>query len=132
MLRVLVVDDDRDTRASECALLRVWGHQAEEAADGPTALSLAASVCPDVVLLDIGMPGMDGYQVARQLRTIPGLDKALLVATTGFGRPDEVKDCLQAGCDIHLLKPYDPLALKQLLDAPQDPGRRDWSTACRE
>jgi CheY-like chemotaxis protein len=115
MLRVLVVEDDPDTRTTLCALLRGWGHEVDEAADGPAALS-AASIRPDVVLLDIGLPGMDGCAVARQLRAIPGLERALLVATTGFGRPDEVKDCLLAGCDTHLLKPYDPLVLKQLLD----------------
>jgi two-component system CheB/CheR fusion protein len=110
MLRVLVVEDDHDTRATECALLRAWGHHAEEA-----ALSVAASVRPDVVLLDIGMPDMDGYEVARRLRDLPGLEKTLLVAMTGFGQPDEVQACLQAGCDLHLLKPCDPPALKQLL-----------------
>ncbi len=115
-LRVLVVDDCPDTRTVLRHLLRWWGHEMNEAPDGPAALSLAASVCPDVVLLDIGLPGMDGCEVARQLRALPGLEKALLVAVTGFGRPDEVKECLQAGCDMHLLKPYDPLALKQLLD----------------
>ncbi len=65
MLRVLVVEDDHDTRATECALLRVWGHEANDASDGPAALSSAASGRPDVVLLDIGMPDMDGYEVAR-------------------------------------------------------------------
>jgi CheY-like chemotaxis protein len=115
-LRVLVVEDCPDTRTSLRHLLRRWGYEVDEAADGPAALSSAASVCPDVVLLDIGLPGMDGCEVASQLRALPGLEKALLVAATGFGEPDDVKVCLQAGCDAHLLKPYDPLALKQLLD----------------
>jgi CheY-like chemotaxis protein len=115
-LRVLVVDDCPDTRTGLRHLLRRWGHEVDEAAAGPAALSLAASFRPDVVLLDVGLPGMDGREVARQLRAIPGLEKALLVAVTGFGEPDNVTDCLQAGCDTHLLKPYDPLALKQLLD----------------
>jgi two-component system, chemotaxis family, CheB/CheR fusion protein len=115
-LRVLVVEDCPDTRTSLRHLLRRWGHEVAEAADGPAALSSAASVRPDVVLLDIGLPGMDGREVARQLRAIPGLEKALLVAVTGFGQPDDVTDCLHAGCDTHLLKPYDPLALKQLLN----------------
>src|SRR6266545_2015760 len=89
-LLVLVVDDCPDTRATLCALLRGWGREVNEAADGPAALS-AASICPDVVLLDIGLPGMDGYEVARQLRALPGLKKALLVAMTGFGQPDDVQ-----------------------------------------
>src|SRR6266540_4120656 len=115
-LRVLVVEDHLDSRTTLCAMLRVWGHEVDEATNGPAALSSATSARPDVVLLDIGLPGMDGCEVARQFRALPGLGKALLVAVTGFGRPDEVKECLQAGCDMHLLKPYDPLALKQLLD----------------
>jgi CheY-like chemotaxis protein len=116
MLRVLVVEDYPDSRATLCALLRVWGHDVDETANGHAALSSAASVRPDVVLLDIGLPDMDGYEVARRLRDLPGLEKTLLVAMTGFGQPDEVQACLQAGCDMHLLKPCDPLALKQLLD----------------
>jgi two-component system, chemotaxis family, CheB/CheR fusion protein len=115
MLRVLVVDDDRDTRATECALLRTWGYETAEAADGPTALSLAASFHPDVVLLDLRMPGIDGYEVARQLRALPGLAKTLLVAISGLGQPEDVQACLQAGCDLHLVKPSDPLALQELL-----------------
>src|SRR6266511_1239979 len=115
VLRVLVVEDCPDTRTTLRPLLRGWGHEVAEAADGPAALSSTASVRPDVVILDIGLPGMDGCEVARQLRALPGLEKALLVAVTGFGRPDEVKECLRAGCDMHLLKPYDPLTLKQLL-----------------
>jgi two-component system, chemotaxis family, CheB/CheR fusion protein len=115
-LRVLVVEDDPDTRATQCALLLVWGHEANEASDGPAALSSAASFGPDVVLLDIGMPDIDGYEVARQLRALPGMAKTLLVAMTGFGQPEDVQACLQAGCDVHVLKPCDPLALKPLLD----------------
>src|SRR5262245_31561631 len=98
-LRVLVIEDCPDTRTGLRHLLRRWGHEVDEAADGPVALSSVASFCPDVVLLDIGLPGMDGREVARQLRAIPGLEKALVVAVTGFGEPDNVKDCFQAGCD---------------------------------
>jgi two-component system, chemotaxis family, CheB/CheR fusion protein len=114
-LRVLVVDDCPDSRTGLRHLLRWWGHEVDEAADGPAALSLAASLRPDVVLLDIGLPGMDGYEVARQLRALPGLEKTLLVAMTDFGQPDAVKDCFRAGCDAHLLKPSEPLAFKYLL-----------------
>ncbi|SRR6266508_3892533 len=118
-MRVLVVEDCHDTRTILCAMLRVWRHEVAEAANGPAALASAASFRPDVVLLDIGMSGMDGYEVARQLRALPGLEKTLLVAMTGFGQPEDVQACLQAGCDMHVLKPCDPLALKQLLDLHQ-------------
>src|SRR6476646_7109490 len=101
-LRVLVVEDCADTRFSLRLLLRLWGHEVAEAADGPAALGLAASFAPDVVLLDIGLPG---YEVARRLRALPGLEDALLVGVSGFGQEDDVWRCLQAGCDTHLLKP---------------------------
>ena len=115
-LRVLVVDDCPDTRLSLRLLLRNWGYKVAEAADGPSALSVAASLVPDIVLLDIGLPGMDGCEVAKRLRALPGLENTLLIAATGFGRRVDMERCLQAGCDTHLLKPYAPLVLKQLLD----------------
>src|SRR5262245_45802217 len=90
-LRVLVVEDYPDTRTTLCEMLRGWGHQVDEAADGPAALSSAAAARPDVVLLDIGLPRMDGYEVARQLRALPGLETTLLVAMTGFGQPNDVQ-----------------------------------------
>src|SRR5688572_8239811 len=96
-LRILVVEDCADTRTTLRLLLRDWGHEVAEAADGPAALCSAASFCPDVVLLDIGLPGLNGYEVAKHLRSFPGLADSLLVAVTGFGQPDEVKRCLQAG-----------------------------------
>jgi len=114
-LRILVVDDCPDTRTTLCWMLRDWGYEVAEAANGSAALSLAASFYPDMVLLDIGLPGLDGYEVAYRLRALPGLADSLLVAVTGFGQADDVERCLQAGCDTHLLKPFDPLALKQLL-----------------
>src|SRR5262249_48412946 len=98
-LRVLVVDDYPDSLTTLRWLLQAWGYEVAEAPDGPSALSSAASFVPDVVLLDIGLPGMDGYEVARQLRALPGQGKTLLVALTGFGQVADVERCLQAGCD---------------------------------
>jgi len=115
-LRVLVVDDSTDTCTALRLLLKKWGHEVVVAADGPAALSAAAVLCPDVVLLDIGLPRMDGYEVARRLRDLPCLGEALVVASTGYGQPEDVERCLRAGCDVHLRKPSDPLLLKQLLD----------------
>ena len=114
-LRILVVEDCADTRTTLRWMLQAWGHQVAEAADGPSALCSAASFCPDVVLLDIGLPGLNGYEVAKQLRSLPNLAGSQLVAVTGFGQQDDVKHCFQAGCDTHFLKPYDPLALKRFL-----------------
>jgi two-component system, OmpR family, response regulator len=113
--RVLVVDDCPDMRATLRTVLQLWGHQTAEAADGYAALGLAATFRPDAVLLDVGLPGLDGYEVARRLRQLPGLGNVLLVAITGHGRPEDVAACRAAGFDHHLLKPFDPAELEGLL-----------------
>jgi two-component system OmpR family response regulator len=114
-LRVLVVDDNADMRGTLRVLLRLWGHQTAEAPDGRSALGLAATFQPDAVLLDIGLPGLDGYEVAQQLRQLPGLAGVLLVAVTGYGTDQDVAACRAAGFDHHLLKPFDPTELERLL-----------------
>ncbi len=114
-LRVLVVDDCPDTRDSLRMLLELWGHEVAEAEDGADALESALIFLPDVVLLDIGLPDLDGYQVGRQLRCLPGLENAVLIAATGFGQPRDVARCHEAGFSFHLLKPFDLERLKQLL-----------------
>src|SRR4051812_1724935 len=102
-LRVLVVDDHQDTRDSFMLLLRLWGHDARPAADGPSALAEAAAFVPDVVLLDLVLPGMDGLEVARRMRRLPGLGNALVVAATGLGTRQDVDAALAAGCDRHMI-----------------------------
>src|SRR5881227_60491 len=104
-LRVLIVDDNRDGADSLLLLLELYGHEARAAYDGDAALRLAGTFCPDVVLLDIGMPGLDGYEVARRLRRDEGLRDALLVAITGFGTEEDRRLAAQAGFDAHLTKP---------------------------
>jgi CheY-like chemotaxis protein len=122
-LRVLVVDDRPDTRASLRLLVTAWGHEVAEAADGPSALAVAGAYRPDAVLLDVGLPGLDGYEVARRLRGLPGLGDTFLLAQTGYGTPDEVERCLRAGFDLHLLKPVDPDRLRRLLEVCRAWGR---------
>jgi CheY-like chemotaxis protein len=114
-LRVLVVDDCHDTTESLSMLLRLWGHIPYLAHDGPTALREAAVHSPDVVLLDIGLPGMNGWDVARKLRNQPGTEKALLVAMSGYGSNRDQMNSRDAGCDLHLLKPVAPDLLQRLL-----------------
>ena len=114
-LRILVVDDCPDTRASMRLLLQLWGHEVYEAPDGPAALRLARSLVPDVILLDIAMPGMDGCEVARHLRRVPSLDKALLIATTGYCGEVYRARYHQAGFSVCLGKPLDLNALAALL-----------------
>jgi CheY-like chemotaxis protein len=121
MSRVLVVDDCADTTSSLALLLRAWGHEPHAANDGHSAVVLAARVRPDVALVDISMPGMDGYQVAGRLRALPGMGKALLVATTGHGAEDDRRASREAGFDLHLLKPVDPDELERLLSGSAGP-----------
>jgi CheY-like chemotaxis protein len=113
---VLVVDDCRDTADSLALLLKRWGFQAMVAYDGPSALAAALARPPVAVLLDIGLPGMDGYEVARRLRGLAQTAKALLIALTGYGQEEDVRRCHEAGFDLHLLKPCDPEELRRVLD----------------
>ncbi|MBY0231347.1 MAG: response regulator [Gemmataceae bacterium] len=116
-LRVLIVDDCPDTRTCLGLLLRAWGHEACLAADGPDALEAERLFLPDVILLDIGLPGMDGWEACRRLRLQEG--RLFLVAMTGFGREEDLARSREAGFDAHLTKPADPDALEALLAAVQ-------------
>jgi DNA-binding response OmpR family regulator len=114
-LRVLLVEDHADTAGSLAMLMRLQGHEVEIAADGPTALRLAADSPPDVALLDIGLPGgMDGCDVARQLRAAG--KSPLLIAVTGTSREADRYRSAEAGIHLYLRKPVDPEALKGILD----------------
>jgi CheY-like chemotaxis protein len=114
-LRVLVVEDHADSAATLAVLLRLHGHEVDVAPDGPTALRIAAQNPPDVALLDIGLPGMDGFEVARRLQEQAAGKMPLLVAVTGYGQEEHRRRSKQAGIDLHLLKPVDPEELKKLL-----------------
>ena len=114
-VRVLVVDDYPDNVESMALLLRLYGHEVEVALGGPAALRAAQARQPDAVLLDISMPGMDGYQVARQLRAMFRDKPLLLVAITAHGFEEDRRRCQEAGFDRHLVKPADPLAVEHLL-----------------
>lgn len=113
--RVLVVDDSSDARASLRVLLELWGHDVREAGDGRAALEAAHVFRPQVVLLDLGMPLLDGYQVAQRLRQTPGLESTLLIAATAYSQPLDVVSTRAAGFDHHLGKPFDLDLLQRLL-----------------
>jgi len=113
-VRVLVVNDYRDNVESLAMLLRLYGHEVETALGGPAALRSARAKPPEVVLLDISMPGMNGYEVARQLRSM-FQDRVVLIALTAYGFEGDKRRCLEAGFDHHLVKPADPVKLEQLL-----------------
>jgi CheY-like chemotaxis protein/nitrogen-specific signal transduction histidine kinase len=117
--RVLIVEDNRDSADMLAMVLELAGHQVEAAHDGPTGLSLASRLQPDVVLLDIGLPGMSGYDVAREIRRDPKLARALLVAMTGYGQSGDKQRAVETGFDQHLTKPVDPeTLLKIVLERP--------------
>jgi CheY-like chemotaxis protein len=110
-----VVDDNRDAAESMGLLLGLQGHQVRTAHDGAGALTVAEAFRPEVVLLDIGLPGMDGYEVARRLRAQENGARALLIAVTGYGQDEDRRRADEAGFDHHLLKPPDPGAVERLL-----------------
>jgi PAS domain S-box-containing protein len=114
--RVLVVDDNDDAASSQAAVLRLMGHDVRSAPEGWSALEMAASFRPELVLLDIGMPGLDGYEVCRRLRAQPWGAGAMIVAVTGWGQEADKRRAREAGFDLHLTKPMDPAALAALLD----------------
>jgi two-component system, chemotaxis family, CheB/CheR fusion protein len=116
--RILVVDDNPDTADSLALLLRLRGYEVEVAYDGPAALERAGSFHPQVVLLDIGLPGLDGYQVAERLRQERRLGKLRLVALTGYGREQDQLRAREAGFDHHLTKPVDPQVIYDLVALP--------------
>ena len=98
-------------------LLRFWGFQPFVAYDGPAALAVAAAERPDVVLLDLSLPGMDGFEVARHLRQQPGSETTPLVAVSGYGQERDREHTRGAGFDRHLVKPVAPEALRELLNS---------------
>jgi len=114
-LRVLVADDNADAAASLALVLEMKGHEVRTAHDGREAVQVAASFEPDVAVLDIGMPRLDGYEVCRQLRAQPRGSKMLIVALTGWGQAEDKQRSQQAGFDQHLVKPADVGALEELL-----------------
>jgi signal transduction histidine kinase/ActR/RegA family two-component response regulator len=115
-LRILVVDDNQDTAKSEALLLAQHGHHVEVAYDGVTAIEVAAAFRPDAVFLDIGLPRIDGYEVARRLRAM-GLAGEALIAVSGYGSPEDEQRSREAGFDRHLVKPVDHKVLVSVLDA---------------
>ena len=113
-LRVLVVEDCAESRESLAILLRLYGFQVDAAADDAEALACARAAPPDVLLVDVGLAGPDGYAVARRLRELCGRG-LLVVALTGYGRPCDFRRSAEEGFDLHLVKPVDPAEVVHLL-----------------
>ncbi len=115
--RILLVEDNQDAREMMRQYLEMAGHTVFEADDGTVALQAARALRPDVAIIDIGLPGLDGYAVARELRTMPEGKSLRLVAVTGYGMPDDRRRAREAGFDAHVVKPVDPDELARLLSA---------------
>ncbi|HET6899530.1 MAG TPA: ATP-binding protein, partial [Vicinamibacteria bacterium] len=115
--RVLLIEDNVDITDFIRIQLEMWGHDVSVAHDGPSGLEAALSQPPDIALVDVGLPGMDGYELARRIRTDPEAPEIRLVAMTGYGRPEDRARALAAGFDAHLVKPVDPRQLQEILDA---------------
>jgi signal transduction histidine kinase/CheY-like chemotaxis protein len=113
--RVLVIEDNADGRETLAALLRLWGHEVHGAEDGARGLEAAARLRPQLALVDIGLPDIDGYEIARRLRADPAMRGMRLVALTGYGMAEDRRRALAAGFDEHLAKPVEPSALEALL-----------------
>ena len=128
-LRVLVVDDDVDTTDSLTMILRLWGHDVRSAYNGETALRLAANERPDVVLLDVAMPTMTGYEVAHRIHRSRSFRQTRLIAVSGYAEDAHQSRCREAGFDDFLAKPLDLVKLKSLLLVERDrlPRPIEWA-----
>ncbi len=114
--RLLVVDDNRDAADTLAVLLAVMGHEVRMANDGATALSVAADFRPDAIFLDIGLPGMNGYEVARRLRELPDFATVSLIAFTGYGQDEDYRRVREAGFDHHMVKPVRAADLVRIIE----------------
>jgi CheY-like chemotaxis protein len=113
--RMLVVDDNRDSAESLALLLKLTGHETHTALDGEAALAAAQATRPDVVLLDIGMPKLNGYDACRRIRSEPWGQGMILIAQTGWGQEDDRRRTEEAGFDGHVVKPVDPDDLMKMV-----------------
>jgi CheY-like chemotaxis protein len=119
--RVLIVDDNADALASLSMVVRALGSETFDARDGLEAVESAGNLRPDVILMDIGMPRLNGYDAARRIRQEPWGNEVLMVATTGWGKEEDRRRSKEAGFDLHLVKPIDISAVQEVLSSPARP-----------
>jgi PAS domain S-box-containing protein len=122
-LRILVVEDNRDSADSLRMLLELFGYEVAVAYSGPSGVEAAKAWRPDVVLCDIGLPGLDGYGVVGELRRNPDTAKARMIAVTGYGADEDRRKSQEAGFDLHLTKPVDPVALQEMVGVSSEADR---------
>ena len=121
-LRILIADDNEDAAATMAVLLELMGHTVKHVNDGEAAVQATRDFAPQVVLLDIGMPKINGYEACRLIRVLPGGAAMTVIAVTGWGQPQDRRSSQDAGFDRHLVKPVDPDALADLLAAVRANG----------
>ncbi len=113
--RILVVDDNHDSALSLAMMLSIMGHETRTAHDGESAVATAESFLPDVVLLDIGLPKLNGYEVAQRIRENAWGQSMFLIAVTGWGQEEDRQRSSEVGLNVHMVKPVEPAALERLL-----------------
>src|SRR5687768_10441204 len=113
--RILVVDDNHDSALSMAMMLSIMGHETRTAHDGESAVATAESFLPEVVLLDIGLPKLNGYEVAQRIREEPWGASMFLIAVTGWGQDEDRERSAEVGLNLHMVKPVEPSALEKLL-----------------
>jgi CheY-like chemotaxis protein len=121
--RILVVDDNHDSALSLAMMLSIMGHETRTAHDGESAVSTAESFLPEVVLLDIGLPKLNGYEVAQRIRENEWGQSMFLIAVTGWGQEEDRQRSSEVGLNVHMVKPVEPAALERLL--AELPNRQD-------
>jgi CheY-like chemotaxis protein len=121
-VRILVVDDNADSADSMAKLLQIFGHEVLVARDGPQAIAAASRWRPEFVLLDLGLPVMDGYEVAMRMRDEPSCPRFVIIAMTGYGQPADRRRSLAVGIEHHLVKPVHPDVLLPLLSRSVQPS----------
>jgi CheY-like chemotaxis protein len=114
--RILVVEDDIDSARSLTWILRDMGHEVEYAINGYVAIDIAEKLKPQFVLLDLALPGMNGFEVCRRLKRLPGLDGMRVIAVSAYAQEEYRQRSKEAGCDGYIVKPLDPAVLEMLLD----------------
>jgi CheY-like chemotaxis protein len=117
--RILVVDDNYDSCYTLSLLLKLKGHEVRTAGDGVEAVTASEEFRPDIVLMDVGMPKLNGYEATRRIRELPNGNDIMIVALTGWGQPSDVAQSIEAGCSAHLVKPVDFAELERLLATPK-------------
>ncbi|HVC93687.1 MAG TPA: response regulator, partial [Pirellulales bacterium] len=121
-LKVLVVDDNKDAASSLAMMLKIMGNEVRTAHDGLEGVETAAAFRPDMILMDIGMPKLNGYDACRRIREQPWAKNVVLVALTGWGQEEDRRRSSEAGFNVHLVKPVDLDALRKLLASREAPG----------